>query len=498
MLVLVGWRRVERHIARTRRRCATRSQQVLKMPRTKDIPRRCEGDDLAVREQQRAAAALAAVPAPAPHRDALQAGGVGASEVTVKEEEVEEEEEEEEKTPEEPRRDRLGLALGPAGMLASGPRATLVSAPVPAHQDHAPPTAGAGASGVTLVVKEETEQEETLAQLRDRLRLCARVPAPGPLAALVLIKVEDSTSGEDSDGDGEGGEEVTAGDGGDGEGEQRPGGEGGLLVGAAHVPEDDGGRGGGVRAPRRSTPADRAARAKQGRGDVAADVGVDASSPKRKSGGAHQGGESGRHGVYELTEKFLSKATPWLEWGARLHLPGIQNLHLGSFATVDVAARAYDAEVRRRGWAHMRRLNFPQPEEQAAYAQAGEERCDERGLPLSLAPEPAISTQGASGQLPPKLSAHKPGKSGFFGVTKKDLKNKATPWLAQINAGDADGAKRAYVVGYFSTKEEAARAYDAEVRRRGWTHLKRLNFTDPADDAALPPSSAAAAAPGLD
>jgi hypothetical protein len=202
--------------------------------------------------------------------------------------------------------------------------------------------------------------------------------------------------------------------------------------------------------------------------------------------------------VYELTEKFLSKATPWLEWGARLHLPGIQNLHLGSFATVDVAARAYDAEVRRRGWAHMRRLNFPQPEEQAAYAQAGEERCDERGLPLSLAPEPAISTQGASGQLPPKLSAHKPGKSGFFGVTKKDLKNKATPWLAQINAGDADGAKRAYVVGYFSTKEEAARAYDAEVRRRGWTHLKRLNFTDPADDAALPPSSVAAAAPGLD
>ena len=232
MLVLVGWRRVERHIARTRRRCATRSQQVLKMPRTKDIPRRCEGDDLAVREQQRAAAALAAVPAPAPHRDALQAGGVGASEVTVKEEEVEEEEEEEEKTPEEPRRDRLGLALGPAGMLASGPRATLVSAPVPAHQDHAPPTAGAGASGVTLVVKEETEQEETLAQLRDRLRLCARVPAPGPLAALVLIKVEDSTSGEDTDG-GEGDLGW-----GEGEGEEEEGEE--------EIEEEEGGEGEGV------------------------------------------------------------------------------------------------------------------------------------------------------------------------------------------------------------------------------------------------------------
>jgi hypothetical protein len=32
----------------------------------------------------------------------------------------------------------------------------------------------------------------------------------------------------------------------------------------------------------------------------------------------------------------------------------------------------------------------------------------------------------------------------------------------------------------FYTKEEAARAYDAEVRRRGWTHLKQLNFPDPA------------------
>jgi hypothetical protein len=53
------------------------------------------------------------------------------------------------------------------------------------------------------------------------------------------------------------------------------------------------------------------------------------------------------------------------------------------------------------------------------------------------------------------------------------------------------------IVGYFATKEEAARAYDAEVRRRGWTHLKRLNFPDPADDAGVPPSSAAAAeAPG--
>ena len=57
--------------------------------------------------------------------------------------------------------------------------------------------------------------------------------------------------------------------------------------------------------------------------------------------------------------------------------------------------------------------------------------------------------------------------------------------------------KKKYVVGVFASKEEAARAYDAEVRRRGWTHLKPLNFPDPAVVGALPPSSAAAGeAPG--
>ena len=54
-----------------------------------------------------------------------------------------------------------------------------------------------------------------------------------------------------------------------------------------------------------------------------------------------------------------------------------------------ISARPCDAEVRRRGWVHLKPLNFPQPEEQAAYMQAGE-RCDERGLPLSLAPEPPL------------------------------------------------------------------------------------------------------------
>jgi len=120
--------------------------------------------------------------------------------VTVKEEEGEDEEEDDD-DPDEPRHDQLGLALGPARLPASGPRTTLVSTPVPAPQDRAPPTVGAGASGVTIVVKEETEEEEeTLGQLRDRLGLSARLSAPGARAAFVHIKVEDSTSGEDTDG----------------------------------------------------------------------------------------------------------------------------------------------------------------------------------------------------------------------------------------------------------------------------------------------------------
>jgi hypothetical protein len=101
--------------------------------------------------------------------------------------------------------------------------------------------------------------------------------------------------------------------GGDGEeGGEGPGEEETLLLtAAALVPEDDGGRGG---APRRSTPADRAVRAKRGRGDVASDdVLPDAPAPKRKRGGA-QAGQSGRHhGVQERPERCISKATPWLK-----------------------------------------------------------------------------------------------------------------------------------------------------------------------------------------
>ena len=142
-----------------------------------------------------------------------------------------------------------------------------------------------------------------------------------------------------------------------------------LLVGAAQVREDGEGRG---RAPRRSTPADRVARAKRGRSDVAAGDDVPgAHPPKRHRAGAHTR-KSGRHGVYELGDEHIRKATPWLKWRAQLSLRGNTILQLEHFATVDDAAQAYDAEVRRRGWVNLKPLNFPQPEELATYpAQPG-------------------------------------------------------------------------------------------------------------------------------
>jgi len=386
------------------------------MPRTKNVPQRNEG--AAAREQQRATVALAAAPAPAPARQPnvppLGAGASGPSRVNLKQEQEEEEKEEEEEQEEEeeegPRRD--GAAPGPARVSASGPPAALAAAPAPAPNPDVPAAGWAGGSGVTLVKEEEAE--ESLGQQRDRLALAL---AHGPVRVDSHIKVEDSTSGEDTDGDAEGEEEVGPG------GEEGLCGEGGLvlLAGAAHVPRDDGGRGG---APRRSTPADRAARAKRGRGDVAAADDVrDAPAPKRQRGGA-QAGQSGRHGVCEIEDEHISSDTAWLKWRARLWMPGSKDIYLGYFPTADDAARAYDAEVRRRGWTHVKPLNFPQPEEQAAYGQAGGERCDERGLPISLArPLPAaaqgaVTAQRAAGQPQPRVNAQKPGKSGFFGVMK--------------------------------------------------------------------------------
>jgi len=109
-----------------------------------------------------------------------------------------------------PRRSEGGVAL------ASAPAPALT----PAIHD-GPSSGGAGASGKAVVVIKQ-EEEETLGQLRDRLRLTpgiSRAQAPGPRAAFVHIKVEDSSSGEDTDGEEDegGGEEATTGGVGHGE-----------------------------------------------------------------------------------------------------------------------------------------------------------------------------------------------------------------------------------------------------------------------------------------
>ena len=46
------------------------------------------------------------------------------------------------------------------------------------------------------------------------------------------------------------------------------------------------------------------------------------------------------------------------DWRAQLRLPGIGPRVLGQFATVNDAGRAYDAEVRRRGWQGLTLVHF--------------------------------------------------------------------------------------------------------------------------------------------
>jgi len=55
----------------------------------------------------------------------------------------------------------------------------------------------------------------------------------------------------------------------------------------------------------------------------------------------------------------IRKDTPWLTWRAVLCLDNGRKLCLGQFPTVDDAR----AGVRRRGWVHVKPLNFPQPEQ---------------------------------------------------------------------------------------------------------------------------------------
>ena len=274
----------------------------------------------------------------------------------------------------------------------------------------------------------EDEAEETVGRRRDRLTLAM---AHGPVRVDCLVKVEDAYEeymDGDGAGEGEGGDGVTgrrrwdwAGRGGWGCWRERrtsrrtTGYAGGHLAGATLRTGRIGRKGGEVTSQPPTTFQTRLRRCGKLEAHKPESLGATActSTPEGSLGRP----PLGSNGVAQLT------------------LPGHTTLELGPFPTADDAARAYDAEVRRRGWVHVRALNFPQPEELAAHAQA-EERCDERGLLLSLAPEQqaanhqdSAAAHGASDQRPPKLSlGQKPGKSGFFGVTKTgDKCYKATP-----------------------------------------------------------------------
>lgn len=95
------------------------------------------------------------------------------------------------------------------------------------------------------------------------------------------------------------------------------------------------------------------------------------------------------------------------------------------------------------------------------------------------------------------------GSSEFFGVrwagsaVKPGARPRsAKPWQCVLNVTGA-GKAADIGLGSYVTAREAALAYDAEVRRRGWEHLKPTNFAPPADPAHVPPRHELSAAMNL-
>ena len=125
------------------------------------------------------------------------------------------------------------------------------------------------------------------------------------------------------------------------------------------------------------------------------------------------------------------------KWMASVHVPGEGECYLGTFELEEEAARARDAELRRRNLAD-RGLNFPTGGERPATAAA----------PASRGPR---------------------GTSRFRGISWVKQKRK---WKAGLYVS---GEKTPRFLGYHATEEDAARAYDAEVRRAGlspaWLHF---------------------------
>ena len=127
-------------------------------------------------------------------------------------------------------------------------------------------------------------------------------------------------------------------------------------------------------------------------------------------------------------------------WQAQITIDG-KKKYLGSYATEEEAARAYDAEGARLG----HELNFPEEWENV-------EDIEEKYEALSYK----------------KGKCKAPSSSKYRGVTL-NKSNKSKPWQAQIWI---DGKLK--YLGSYATEEDAARFHDAEGARLG----QELNFPE--------------------
>jgi hypothetical protein len=148
---------------------------------------------------------------------------------------------------------------------------------------------------------------------------------------------------------------------------------------------------------------------------------------RKRSSSAHPKPAAGlRRGPPRLFESTSQKKK--FSYGGKQH-------RLGTFATKQEAALAYDREARQRG--ESKPLNYES---------------------IAAAEEAAVQAQAG---LPP------PGRppSGFYGVTANRKR-----WKAMVTYGGKN-----HCLGTFDTKQEAALAYDRKARARQCGKDKALN-----------------------
>ena len=140
----------------------------------------------------------------------------------------------------------------------------------------------------------------------------------------------------------------------------------------------------------------------------------------------------------------------------------------------------------------------------------GKERRHDRALALTTRGTPRKMNSRFLGQktsadvtIGGKRIARCVGSSEFFGVRWAGATVKpgarprtAKPWICVLNVTGA-GKSADIHLGTYVTAREAALAYDAEVRRRGWERFKPTNFAPPADPAHVPPRHEFSAATNL-